>query len=66
MSTAMMSAALLGQRDGVAADLAARRPGDEGDFARNSFHGLAFPERGVAVRLCTDALAAAVTYVALR
>jgi hypothetical protein len=33
------------------------RPGDEGDFARNSFDGLAFPERGVAVRLCTDALA---------
>jgi hypothetical protein len=33
MSTAMMSAALLGQRDGVAADLAARRPGDEGDHA---------------------------------
>jgi hypothetical protein len=65
-STPMMSAPSSGQANGSCSALTAPHPGDEGDFARNSFHGLAFPERGVAVRLCTDALAAAVTYVALR
>lgn len=65
-STPMMSAPSSGQANGSCSALTAPHPGDDGDFARNSFHGLAFPERGVAVRLCTDALAAAVTYVALR
>lgn len=65
-STPMMSAPSSGQTNGSCSALTAPHPGDEGDFARNSFHGLAFPERDVAVRLCTDALAAAITYVALR
>jgi hypothetical protein len=56
-STPMMSAPSSGQANGSCSALTAPHPGDEGDFARNSFHDLAFPERGVAVRLCTDALA---------
>ena len=56
-STPMMSAPSSGQANGSCSALTAPHPADEGDFARNSFHGPAFPERGVAVRLCTDALA---------